>query len=396
MMTPVGAFTQSRGTTGDDGGLGRGNSGGNGGNNGGDHSGGLGRGGGGSHSEGNGSSGGGGNGGLGRGNSGGNNQSGGYGGGGTSQSQGSHYPYGSSSNNSSIGSLGRGNEVIPQGAYSPGGRATQWSPRPNQTSYRSNNNLTSRSGLGNQIRITNPPYVNPRLGSLSNLVNNRNNIRVNYNWRNGYHYYNYNGWNDNFFYYPYYDFSIFGSPCVYSPWYYYPCLPPYLNYSRTVVIETPWMGNFGGLEYNYQPSNFGSNDNFSNYGQSNGNATDDPSLNRALNDLVSTFDNKDGNALDRIVPQQGSIAVFLNDQYNYSIQPNDLYGLLRDNSQSVRTVSYEILNVRTSGDRARVLALQTYIDPWGQTQRVYHELMFQLNGNEATISQFGTSLDRPW
>ena len=383
---------------------------------GGGRGGGLGRGGGGNR--------GGGNSGGGQSRGGGGNSGGGSRGGGLGRSGGGNSGGGQSrGGNGNSGPFSRGGTLGRNGNYTPAGNSNmrgnsgtlvrpngrnalsvnrapvglnQWSPHPGLTPYKSNHDITQIHGLGRSIDITQAPYVNPRNGNLATLIQQQNQTRIARNWRNGYYYYPYNGFSDDYFFFSGYAFNPYNTPCYVSPWYYYSCLPPYIDCDDTVIFFTPFFGSFSGDNYQYVGGSFGSSSDFSRYAQTGSNNSDIPSLDNALNDLEDAFMKRDNNALQRIVPSSGNIPIFIDGKYNYSVTTNDLYGMLRDNAQSVETTNYQIDNVKVNGRMARVLAEQDFVDAWGNHQVVYQEFMFKIVGNEALITEFGTSKNRPW
>lgn len=273
---------------------------------------------------------------------------------------------------------------------------TQWSPRNRQSNYPANHDITVTRGLGRAQTINSAPYIDPRTGNLATLIQRQNQTRIVGQWRTGYYYYPYNGFSDDYFFFPGYEFNPYEGPCMPSPWYYYSCMPPYISYNQVIVGYSPFFGNFYGQDYSYVGDAFGSSSDFSRYAQINSNNTNIPSLNAALSDLESAFLKRDNNALERIIPARGTIPIFIDDKYDYSVSANDLYGMMRDNTQSVETTDYTIDNVSVKNHQARVLAEQYFVDAWGKNQVVYQEFMFKIVGNEALITQFGTSLHRPW
>ena len=60
-------------------------------------------------------------------------------------------------------------------------------------------------------------------------------------------------WRDSFFAFPFYVFDPFLWPCYVSPWYYYPCLPPYVGSANVVVVDSYPTSNWRGSDYDWDP-----------------------------------------------------------------------------------------------------------------------------------------------
>ncbi len=201
-------------------------------------------------------------------------------------------------------------------------------------------------------------------------------------YRSGYwHYDPY--WCDDDFWFGWYVFNPYQYRCVASPWYYYPHLPGYLNYSCVRVVQIsllPW----GGSYYDYRPSRYGSG-----YYR-------DSDLDDAIDDLVRAFEDSDRRALGRLVPRRGDVSIFVDGAYQYSMDSERFYDLMQDNVYATRTRRYEIVRVETWRDEAEVTARHEFTDAWGQRTSVYHWYRLSRDSRGYVITRFGTSDRRGW
>ncbi|MBI1334633.1 MAG: hypothetical protein JST12_08415 [Armatimonadetes bacterium] len=202
-------------------------------------------------------------------------------------------------------------------------------------------------------------------------------------WRTGYYHYNQH-WNDNYFWYPHYcSTPFFGVDFVISPWYSYSFLPGYLTCDHIIVSNYRgyWGWNVGFVYIN---------DSHSSYYQRN------QDLDYALDDLQDGFEKRDFRALERVIPDDGRVAIFRDGRYDYSISADDFDDLIHDLSSNADTDRYRILETRTSRDSARISAVHEYTDQWGNRQRVYHSIYLQEEHGRMVIREFGTSDYRVW
>jgi hypothetical protein len=196
--------------------------------------------------------------------------------------------------------------------------------------------------------------------------------------RYGYYHYN-RRFNDDHFFFGFYVFDPFlYDTCVCSPWYYYPCLPPYLAYNRVVIVDNYYSSGWEGRPYyweNEQPAS----------------RTD---LDLALQDMVSAFQDDDRRAISRLIPRDGQVNIYTEGNYSYSLSSDAFYDLYKDGIENVHTDKYQITRVETNdrGD-ARIEARHDYVDPWNNTQTVYHTYYLVRQGHDYVIREFGTSYD---
>jgi len=195
-------------------------------------------------------------------------------------------------------------------------------------------------------------------------------------WRYGYYSY-WHDWHDSYFWYPFYIFSPVAG-CYCSPWYYYPCLPPYVGPSRVVIVDTFPSAGWSGTEYEWQPV------------REDKEARSD--LDYSVQDIVDSFENDDHQAISRLAPHSGNVNIYADGKYSYSLAANDFYDTYIDGIESTKTDRYEILDVKMNNDgTARVTAKHMYTDPWGKRAYVYHSYFLVHEGHEYVIREFGTS-----
>jgi len=237
----------------------------------------------------------------------------------------------------------------------------------------------------------------PTIGQFPSDFNNREiNRRVMQQERVGlvhggvrYGYYHYDrNWRDDYFYYPYYAFDPFGyNRCVASPWYYYPTLPPYINGTRVTIININALPYVNWVGQSYRWNRPDRSDRWTRYND----------IDYTLDDLVVAFERGENRAINRLIPRNGQVHVYMDGRYNYSLGPDDFYDLFNDGIQSTRTRDYQILDVQTSNrDVARVYARHEYDDPWGRRTTVFHSFTLERERNDYVIREFGVSNHRSW
>lgn len=241
----------------------------------------------------------------------------------------------------------------------------------------SNQNREERRGQ--PIRIDRAP-IDIFRGGLQHQVRREDNIRLRGSWRSGYYHYR-RDWRDDNFWYSGYIFNPFTTPyCYVSPWYYYPHLPAYVSPHRVTVINislNPWYGT----AYNWRrPANYNW-DNWSNYN----------SLDYALEDITRSFERVDRRALRRLIPEQDRVAIFVDGEYSYSMEPYDFEEFLLDAVEGTETIRYEITRVQRKGREAEIQARHEYEDTWGRRTVVYHQYRLEEQRQGYVIRRFGTS-----
>ncbi len=270
----------------------------------------------------------------------------------------------------------------------------------------SNNQQRSNHGAGQRVdrkQFAPPmPVLDARTARMQ-LLSHATDFRAIYGsgCRIGYIAYDRN-WEDRQFRYPFYVFNPYDTLGFISPWYFYPNLPAYISTGRCLVLDasdlpavfvgTPYTG------YNNDAYQQGYSAGYQ-AGQTSGyqaGQNDNRILDGVLDDIKSVFLHGDQKALDHLVPESGQVNIYVDGNYSYSISANDFYDMMRDNSKSTHTIDYQILDTRTSGDEAKVLAAHIFQDPWGDRQTVYHTYLLKIGRRGAQIAEYGTSSTKPW
>lgn len=306
-----------------------------------------------------------------------------------------HHHRDSGSSSGTIGSSSGGSFPI-GGIYGGGGGADSDQHRGGNGSYGSRPGR-SRSGTVHYGTDSNvfarTRYERPTIGRAPGRVDghdfgrevvDRERVGLIYHGvRYGYYHYD-RGWRDDNFAYPFYVFYPDAVvACVPSPWYTYACLPPYVDTARIIVGTPPIVYTDNGTEYDWHLPTDGDR------------SRDYTDLDYALDDIVRSFEDQDHRSMDRLVPRDGNVAVFMDGEYRYSLKADDFYDLFQDGTANVHTDRYEIVDVRTFGsDRVRVQARQQYTDPWGHDTVVYHTYYLERDGRDFVIRQFGVNSDR--
>lgn len=185
---------------------------------------------------------------------------------------------------------------------------------------------------------------------------------------------------DNGFFFGFYAFEPYGRSVCVSPWYYYPELPPYVACEHVYVApfyERPtydWYAPYRWHSLNdpYYRGEYSS-------------------IDYAVDDLQRAFARKDARFVSYLAPRDGQVAILTDQVYRYSVPGDEFYSTLRDAIENVRTVSYEIVDVRTQGDDVAIEARHETESPWGQNDVVYHLYRMHLEGGSLVIREFGTS-----
>jgi len=194
-------------------------------------------------------------------------------------------------------------------------------------------------------------------------------------------YWGYWGWRDSFFCFPFYCFDPWFAPCYVSPWYYYPCLPPYVAAPNVIIEERYPNEDWKGSDYDWAPES---------------NASKNQVLDDSVQDLVQSFEADDHKAIDRVTAHSGNVRILTDGKYSYSLKANDFYDTYVDGIESTKTDRYQIVSVKSSadGNSAQVVAKHIYNDPSGNRTDVYHTYLLVKEGNEYVIREFGTSNNR--
>lgn len=252
--------------------------------------------------------------------------------------------------------------------------------------YGSTNNATR---VGSPFRIDRAPVI-VNGNALPGRVYRQDRVGVANGYRYGYTHYN-RGWRDDNFYFPYYTFNPFGNACVVSPFYGYSFVPGYIGYSNVTIIssyQSPWYWQ-NGVVYNWDQG-------YRNGTYYNNDRRSDRAARDSVDDLRDGFLRGEPRYLSRLIGRDGQVAILRDGRYDYSVSVAEFDDLLRDLATNSRTQSYVIEDSRVFNDQVRLVARHTYIDPWGQTQTMFHHILLQPDRGEYVIREFGTSPSRYW
>ena len=181
-------------------------------------------------------------------------------------------------------------------------------------------------------------------------------------------------------------FDPFFAACYVSPWYYYPCLPPYVAAPNVVIVDRFPSTNWVGSDYEWNDG--GESASIDQPGQISSN----PTLDQSISALVASFEKDDHQAIDDVTPHSGNVNIYTDGKYSYSLKANDFYDTYVDGIESTKTDRYEILDVKANANgTARVVAKHVYNDPWGNRTFIYHSYFLVKEGANYVIREFGTS-----
>jgi len=240
---------------------------------------------------------------------------------------------------------------------------------------RSGNNNRGDRGKGRGT-IVNVGKVDRRDGHGGTIVN------VN-GWRNGYCHYDRN-WCDRNWFWDSYCYSPIVNYCTPSLYYYYGCLPGYIWLPRVIFCNRPVIVYVeSAINWTYC---------------NNGYYLEQPSyssLDRAVSDIVDAWRLNDASRLERHIAQDTQVAVYLDGQYSYSLEPYDFAAISRDAIQTVRSKSFTVDRVaRRNNDMVVVYATHTFVNADDFYETVYVAYTLERTGNEWFITEAGSSHNR--
>lgn len=244
------------------------------------------------------------------------------------------------------------------------------------------NNVQSRSRTNSVVFSRIPGVVDNRLNRR--VFNGERVGLVVDGYRRGYSSYN-RSWRDDDFCYPFYVFDPFRvDRCVSSPFYYYVSCPAYISYDRVIFVDDNRYERFDGYNYSWSRNNNEYVDG------------DNKTLDYAVDDIVSAYEDVDTNKLDNLVPSRGRVRIYGENRFRYSIDARDFYDLLRDGITTPRTDRYRIIDVKWDGrNQARVTARHEYRDNRDEQRTVYHSYTLIRERGQFVIREFGTSSYQP-
>jgi hypothetical protein len=89
------------------------------------------------------------------------------------------------------------------------------------------------------------------------------------------------------------------------------------------------------------------------------------------------------------------VNIYQDGRYSYSLRPDDFYDMLLDGVENNRTSRYEVVETRSNGREARVVARHWFEDSWGNRTSVWHSFTLERDGNGYVIREWFTSNNRP-
>jgi hypothetical protein len=119
------------------------------------------------------------------------------------------------------------------------------------------------------------------------------------------------------------------------------------------------------------------------------------SLSDALRDIRRAWERNDIDLLMDHVRRGSRIAVYIRDEYAYSVDSQDYYDMTRDAMSVIRTRSFELDRIRRR-DNAEVVAYgrHSYSDQEDSSKTVYVSYTLERRGSEWYITEVGSSSSR--
>lgn len=226
-------------------------------------------------------------------------------------------------------------------------------------------------------------------GTLEHQVRRMEDYRT--GLRSGYYHYD-RRWRDCHFGFRFYFFTPSPFRCVFSPYYYYWCVPGYIGIYRVyyhqpiIIILLPgyvdWY--YCGLGYLYAPYYYSS--------YSYRPPARITILDRTLSDIVDAFKFTNPTLLSKYLPREERVNIYLEGEYAYSMSTDDYYDITADLIYSVYTTDFRIVSVRRGeGNYYRVVARHDFIDPSNRRQTVWMTFTLQEQRGNMIIVEAGTS-----
>lgn len=184
----------------------------------------------------------------------------------------------------------------------------------------------------------------------NNWNNHHGNWNHNGNWNNNNNW----GWNNSsfwfgFFFYPFFasafnygywgfgDYGGYGGYATYSPFYYYGM--PYVYAPRVVVADVPDYTYADVPDYSYGNGYYLSQGSYS-------------GLDAALDDIRAAWVSGQANRLLQHVDSATQIAIYLDNNYAYSLPGSDYSKMVTDAIKNIKTISFTLGNVQQRSDGA--------------------------------------------
>lgn len=192
-------------------------------------------------------------------------------------------------------------------------------------------------------------------------------------------------WSIGFFYYPgysygfnfgYWGFDYCGAYCAYSPFYYYGL--PYVYAPRAVVVDVPVYTYREVPDYSYGSGYYLSQGSYS-------------GLDAAMADIRNGWINGDPNLLLKHIGAGTQVAIYLDNNYAYSLSGSDYRDMVSDAVRNIRTINFTINNVEQRSDGAyTVTATHEFYDVNNQRKVVDVDYTLAQQGGSWVITSAGS------
>ncbi len=228
--------------------------------------------------------------------------------------------------------------------------------------YRDNHNSFRRDAPPPEFQSIPRHWDEPRAGASVHIA-----------YRSGYYGYGLN-WADRAFRFRFYVFDYPKANPAFSPWYYYPQLPAYVD-SRKVSFNIPNLRIDVGQRESYDRRN----DRL------------DRDLSNAVLDLTDAVEKGDTHLIGQLVPQGYSVVVDPPVGRSYQMNSDDFYSLFSDMATITRTQNFDVTEVQEGRDWAQVYARQDFDDPWGRRTTEFFRITLEYAKNGFRIAEVSTS-----
>ena len=176
-------------------------------------------------------------------------------------------------------------------------------------------------------------------------------------------------WNDSHFRYHSYGFTP-GNSVVYSPWYYYSNLPPYINSSSVIYVD-----GYSRAVPSYRWQTY----------------RRDAASQGAIDRIANAFQQDNAGPIISLVQPNSRVAILMDGQFQYDLVGEDFENMLSDMVQSTQTESYTVDAAHQYGDHLQVQGTQRFRDANGDTQTVHMEFVLVADRNgDFSITEFNS------
>jgi len=198
-------------------------------------------------------------------------------------------------------------------------------------------------------------------------------VSLNLSFRSGYYGYGLD-WRDSSFRYRFYVFDYPKVNPAFSPWYYYPQLPGYVDAGKVSFNPAPLRTDVGRREaYDSRTDHL------------------DKDLSNAILDLTDAVEKGDTKLSGQLVPRGYNVVVDPPTGRSYRMNSDDFYGLFSDMTAITRTRTFEVTEVQEGRDWAQVYARHDFDDPWGRSTTEYVRVTLEYAKNGFRIAELATS-----